>query len=122
MFDTVSYLMGAASGGGGGGGGGSTIEILLNEQQYKTTSGGTFSYTKTVTIEKSGSYFVCVTGFATTVTVSINDVLQTLSFEVDANYTLWYVETLELQAGDVISIAVDSTGKSAVNAQVIKTA
>lgn len=99
---------------------GGEVKVLLNEQEYKTTSGGTFHYSKTVTAETDGVYFVSAFGYANGVTVKINGVTQPLSFEVSQDYTLWYAETLSLQSGDIVLIDIDSTGRSAASAQVIK--
>ena len=101
-------------------GGGGKVKVLLNEQQYKTTSGGTFNYSKTVTVEADGVYFVSAFGYAYTVTVKINGVTQPLSYNASQDYTLWYAETLSLHSGDIVIIDIVSSGRSAASAQVIR--
>lgn len=102
------------------GGGGSGIEILLNEHEYKTTSGGTFSYSKEIEIQTDGSYFVSLISYSNRPTISINGVSQSLSFESATDYTWYYIENVILQSGDIISLSAPGTGKCAVLAQVIK--
>ena len=101
-------------------GGGGKVKVLLNEQQYKTTSGGTFNYSKTVTVEADGVYFVSAFGYANGVTVKINGVSQPLSFNAGQDYALWYAETLSLHSGDIVIIDIVSSGKSAASGQVIR--
>ena len=101
-------------------GGGGKVKVLLNEQQYKTPSGGTFNYSKTVTVETDGTYFVSAFGYANGVTVKINGVTQPLSFNAGQYYALWYAETLSLHSGDIVIIDIVSSGKSAASGQVIR--
>lgn len=102
------------------GGGGGAVTVLLNEHEYKTTSGGTFSFSKTVTIEDSGTYFVAAHGYASSLTVTLNGVTQTLSFTQSNDYTFWYEDTLNLSAGDVLAFEINSSGRSAASAQVMR--
>ncbi len=101
-------------------GGGGKVKVLLNEQEYKSTSGGAFHYSKTVTVETDGTYFVSAFGYANAVTVKINGVTQPLSYEVGQDYTMWYAETLSLSSGDIVEIDIVSSGRSAASAQVIR--
>lgn len=102
------------------GGGGSGIEILLNEHEYKTTSGGTFSYSKEIEIQTDGSYFVSLISYSSRPTISINGVSQSISFEYASDYIWYYIENVILQSGDIISLSAPGNGKCAVLAQVIK--
>lgn len=108
--------------GGSGGGGGGTAEVLLNEHEYKTTGGGTLSFSKSVTIVVSGTYFVAAHGYSDSMIVTLNGVSQPLSYERNSDYVRWYEETLSLSSGDVLSFNVTSTGYSAASAQVIRIA
>ncbi len=101
-------------------GGGGKVKVLLNEQKYRSTSGGTFDYSKTVTAEADGVYFISAFGYAYTVTVKINGVTQPLSYNASQDYTLWYAETLNLHSGDIVEIDIVSSGRSAASAQVIR--
>lgn len=101
-----------------GGGGGSTA-ILLNEHEYKDTSGGSFSYEKTVTIPKNSTYSIAVISYSNAPTIKINNVAQSYSFYNATDYTYYYTSELALNVGDEISISVTSTGRSAAYAQII---
>lgn len=102
------------------GGGGGSAEILLNELKSQPSGSGQISLVENVPIINSGTYFVAAHGYATSATVKINDVTQPMSFSDSGGYTYWYEEIKTLSAGDVVDINIQSSGRSALSAQVIR--
>ncbi len=100
-------------------GGGGNIAILLDEHEYKDTSGGSFTYEKTVTIPKNSRYSIAVISYSNAPTIKINNVSQSYSFYSANDYIYYYTSELALSVGDEISISVTNSGKSAAYAQII---
>lgn len=113
-FDIVSYLLGQTSAGGG-------ADVLLNEVKYAKPGSGAIAIDKTVTIPSAGSYFILAIGYATSLSVKINDTAQPLNVSQSQLYRYWYTSVEELSAGDVVAIDIESSGESALAAQIIKT-
>lgn len=115
-FDPVSYIMGKAAGGGGGGGG---SEVLIDEFQSQD-SGGSFNLQKTITIESAGNYIVTASGYCNGVEVSLNGTILDNAFDDGGSWVYYFHNTLSLQAGDLLTINIWSSGRSAEYASVIK--
>ena len=92
----------------GGGGSGNTI---LHETQYKTTSGGTFSYSKEVTITETGNYKITCCSWGNNLNVEINGVSQSVTL-ADSYFRLFYAE-ISLNANDTIIMSTSGGGKCA---------
>lgn len=102
--------------------GGSSVEVLLNEFTYKNSSGGTYTYTKTVNITQSGTYYIgalCYVEYMPTIAINGNPLTVTFYYAGDYSYSFWY-PNISLNAGDVITFNCSSRGYSSVCAQVIK--
>lgn len=113
-FDPVSYLMGKQSSGGE-----SEANILLNDLYSQDAGGGSYTFSKTVNIPKTGSYFVAAHGYSNSLTVKINGVSQELSIAITGGYIYWYENVLSLHEDDVIEIEIQTSKTSACSAQVI---
>ena len=102
--------------------GGSGVEVLLNEFTYKNSSGGTFTYTKTVNITQSGTYYIgalCYVEYMPTIAINGNPVTMTFYYAGDYSYSYWN-PNISLNVGDIITFNCSSRGYSSVCAQVIK--
>ena len=97
-------------------GGGAVVPLADN---LYTTS-GSFTYSKTITIQEAGSYTIAVQAYSNNLTVKINDTAQSLVIEKPGDYMRLYKATVSLSVGDVIDIYATSSGWSSVTAFIIK--
>lgn len=100
----VSAVQAIPTGGGGG-------DLVLNDTQYKATTGGSFSYSKEITIEEDGNYKITCCSWGDNLNVKINEVSQSFTL-TDSYFRLFYAE-ISLNANDTINMSTTGRGMCA---------
>jgi hypothetical protein len=96
----------------------SSGNVVLAEEQHQ--SGGTFSYSKNITITEAGTYIILAMGYLDTLSIKINGVDQSAAFRYSPDYIWVFNSSVTLSVNDVIAITSSSTGYSAIVVSITK--
>ena len=83
---------------------------ILYEEEKKQESGTTLSLQKTFIVPEDGDYYIASIGYASSNTVLINNVSQTLNYEYPTDYIYVYISKKSLLKDDVIDISLSGSG------------
>ena len=96
-------------------------DVLEGYSATYTSGSGSHTYTKSITIPKTGSYYLFIGGYLESLTVEINDVEQEHYYDQNSDYIhIYYAPEKTLQANDVVDVSIASSGGSAIFSTIIE--
>lgn len=90
--------------------------LILLDKELTQSSGGSISIDETVTISEAGDYYIICYGYANSVEVYINGVLQSNNLDNNNYYYHAYSQKKTLSVGDIVRVNISSSGNSNLRA------